>query len=96
MQGQAAAQDCVQCHSKPTDVLSGGRLFVGDATPDAVEVVFAGGLSAAGSYEGAVSCSNLYCHGTGLVPSATIQDTNPVQGCGDCHEQEHRAQSWTK
>ncbi len=76
--------DCNQCHVQPTDVSSPGHSF--DETKGAAEVVFAGGLSPAASFDGpgTASCSNLYCHGTGLAPG----DYAVSQGkttCDSCH-----------
>jgi hypothetical protein len=79
-----AAWDCTQCHVKPADVLSGGHVLVGDATPYAAEVLFLAGLSPAGTYGGAGSCSNLYCHGNGngTLGSAT---SGTKASCSTCH-----------
>jgi len=83
--GEAAAQGCEQCHVKPIDVLSAGHLFVGDSTPDAAEVDFSGGRAAEASYDGAGSCSNVYCHGYGIGGVGAVQDTDTIDGCGACH-----------
>jgi len=83
--GDAAAQDCVQCHTKPVDVLSSGHLFVGDSTPDAAELDFGAGIAAGASYDGAGSCSSVYCHGNGIGGPGAAQDGDTIQGCGACH-----------
>jgi predicted CxxxxCH...CXXCH cytochrome family protein len=77
------AYDCWQCHSKPEDVLSEGHLF--DATPAAAEVDFAAGLSAAGTYDGAGGCDNLYCHGDGQGDNGSSQDDGVSRTCASCH-----------
>ena len=78
------AYDCDQCHTKPTDVLSSGHIFVGDTTAAVSEVTFAAGLSTAGTYAGAGVCSNLYCHGdgNGTLGSKT---TGTTVSCTSCH-----------
>lgn len=75
--------DCVQCHTKPTDVLSQNHLFIADTTPAVSEVVFSQGLSPAAVWNGS-GCSNLYCHGNGQGNNGTIQVGDTVS-CGDCH-----------
>lgn len=78
------AWDCVQCHVKPTDVLSAGHLFVGDSTPGSAEVDFHAGLSAAGTY--GTGCSNLYCHGNGRSTSSVGSvSTGATMSCTLCH-----------
>jgi predicted CxxxxCH...CXXCH cytochrome family protein len=74
--------DCTACHVKPTDVLSMNHAF--DSTPKVAEVTMAGGLSAAGVYNGGGSCANMYCHGTGLVNGAYV-DGSPTPTCAGCH-----------
>ena len=74
--------DCAQCHVMPTDVLSDGHVF--DATEGKAEVVFSGGLSAQGTYDGNGGCSNLYCHGNGQS-NGSFTDGNDTPECGDCH-----------
>lgn len=76
------AWDCTACHSKPTDVLSTNHAF--DATPGKAEVTMAGGLSAAGVYNGGGSCANMYCHGTGRTNGAYV-DGSPTPTCAGCH-----------
>lgn len=78
------AFDCEQCHSKPTDVLSAGHLFIGDTTPGVAEMDFSGGLSAAGKWSG-TGCSNLYCHGNGQGNNGTVAVTDEVHACNSCH-----------
>lgn len=76
--------DCVQCHTKPSDVLSDGHLFNADSTKGVSEVIFKAGLSDVGTYAGAGSCSNLYCHGDGDGKNGSAKDGN-TYGCTDCH-----------
>lgn len=77
-----AAWDCNQCHTKPVDVMSDGHVF--DDTPAASEVVFSGGLSPDGTYDGEGGCANLYCHGTGRRNGA-YDHTEPRPDCNGCH-----------
>ncbi len=79
-----AAWTCEQCHATPTDVLSPGHLFLGDATPGLAEIAFVGGLSAAGTYDGSGSCSNLYCHGNGAGELGAVQMAETLD-CAGCH-----------
>lgn len=82
----AVAFDCVQCHSKPTDVLTPGHLFVGDSTPGEAEANFSGGLSKAGVFTASTNtCSNLYCHGTGRGNNGQVVDTMESVTCHSCH-----------
>jgi predicted CxxxxCH...CXXCH cytochrome family protein len=80
-----AAFDCEQCHSRPTDVLSVGHIFVGDTTKGVAETDFTLGLSPAGSYDGLGGCSNLYCHGNGQGNNGTATSGDDVSACDDCH-----------
>lgn len=82
-QGISQAFDCLQCHIKPTNVLSVEHAF--DDTPGSAEVGFAMGLSAAGVYDGAGSCSSLYCHGNGLGNNGTAVDGSTPMQCNSCH-----------
>lgn len=77
--------DCIQCHTKPTDVLSLGHIFIGDSTPAEAEVNFAQGLSAAASYDGNGACSNLYCHGNGQGDNGSALHTMTDLSCSSCH-----------
>lgn len=77
------AFDCVQCHVKPTDVLSDGHLFVGDTTPAVADLTFVAGLSQSAAWDGG-GCSNLYCHGNGQGDNGAVEATASVE-CGDCH-----------
>jgi predicted CxxxxCH...CXXCH cytochrome family protein len=77
--------DCVQCHTKPTDALSWGHLFLGDATPAVAEVAFGLGLSANGAYSGAKGCRNLYCHGNGRGDNGSITLDEGPRTCASCH-----------
>jgi predicted CxxxxCH...CXXCH cytochrome family protein len=81
-QGVAAASDCVQCHRKPTDVMSAGHAF--DATPEAAEISMANGLSPAGSYNGNGTCANVYCHGNGRTNGTYTDGLGPLS-CNGCH-----------
>jgi hypothetical protein len=76
--------DCVQCHQKPTQVLSLGHLFLGDTTPAQAEMSFSAGLSTSANWNG-TSCSNLYCHGYNGLANGTISHTETGLGCADCH-----------
>jgi len=80
-----AAFACVQCHLEPADVLATGHLFLGDSTPGLAEVLFTGGLSSAGTYGGAGSCSNLYCHGNGQAGATGSVTTGARSSCTMCH-----------
>ncbi len=82
-EGISRAFDCTECHVKPTEVLSTGHAF--DATPGMGEVTFAMGLSAAGDYDGAGTCSTLYCHGNGRGNNGTVSDGSTAMQCGSCH-----------
>ena len=79
-----SAYDCVQCHVKPTDILSTGHVFLGDDTPAVADLSFVAGLSSAATWDGNGSCSNLYCHGNGQGNNGRVEATADV-GCGDCH-----------
>ena len=79
------AFDCTACHSKPEDVLSTGHLFLGDSTPAVAEVDFSGGLSSRGAYNGAGTCSNLYCHGDGQGHNGTASVDRDYSACSSCH-----------
>ena len=86
------AFDCTQCHVKPSDVLSPGHVF--DDTPGRAEVVFGGGLSAAGAYDG-TTCSSLYCHGNGRGANGTYDKHGPTPTCGGCHpDQSSGSSAW--
>jgi predicted CxxxxCH...CXXCH cytochrome family protein len=77
-----AAWDCTECHAKPTSALTPGHLF-DDDSPAAAEVVFDGGLSAGGAYDGNGGCSNLYCHGDGRRNGAVT--ASATRTCHLCH-----------
>jgi predicted CxxxxCH...CXXCH cytochrome family protein len=82
-QGVAAAADCVQCHRKPTDVMSLDHAF--DATPERAELAFAAGLSPQGSYDVTTgTCSNLYCHSNGRGALGSVVDGTQTT-CNSCH-----------
>lgn len=80
-----SAWDCTTCHTKPTDVLSAGHVFVGDSTRAVAEVDLTGGLSAEGSYDGSGTCSNLYCHGNGQDGSRGAATSGDTADCAMCH-----------
>ena len=77
--------DCIQCHRKPTDVLTPYHVF--DASPRRGENNLSGGLSSQGFYDPVTGvCSNLYCHGNGRGSNGAVQKL--AQGplaCGTCH-----------
>lgn len=77
------AYDCIQCHKKPTDVLTPGHNF--DGSKGKAEVTFTGGLSAMGTYNGGGSCSGLYCHGDGKSNNGAWTDNSGKPGCSSCH-----------
>ncbi len=77
------AFDCLQCHLEPSNVLSMEHAF--DDTPGRGEVSFGMGLSAAGSYNGAGSCSALYCHGNGQGNNGSVVDGSAPMQCNSCH-----------
>ncbi len=79
---------CTDCHVQPTDVLSEGHLFLGDDTPGAAEVAFSAGLSKAGTWDGAGTCSNLYCHGNGQGDNGTASAGTFEATCDGCHPHE--------
>lgn len=80
-----ATWECVQCHTTPHDVLSAAHLFLGDTTPGITEVLFTGGLSPSGRYDGGGSCSNLYCHGTGQSGAVGTVASGATESCHLCH-----------
>jgi predicted CxxxxCH...CXXCH cytochrome family protein len=81
--GIAGGFDCVQCHVKAVDVLSPGHAF--DDTKGVAEVDLAGGLSPQGTYNGAGTCSNLYCHGNGRGNNGSAVDGAAPMQCDSCH-----------
>ena len=76
------AYGCSQCHAARYDVLTPGHVF-DDVTPGYGELYYANGLSVYATYL-AGTCSNVYCHGTGLADdgSVTVGDT---MYCYSCH-----------
>jgi predicted CxxxxCH...CXXCH cytochrome family protein len=77
--------DCTQCHYKPSDVLTPGHVF-DDVTAGYGELDYTGGLSyLATYYQG--TCSNLYCHGTGLVLGTATDGQS--YGCASCHPDQY-------
>jgi predicted CxxxxCH...CXXCH cytochrome family protein len=82
-QGIAKASDCVDCHKKPTDVMSVGHAF--DATPGKAELDFTGGRSPAATYDGNGGCGGLYCHGNGRTDTGVATDGMQGPTCSGCH-----------
>ncbi len=81
----APAFDCVQCHKKPTDVLSAYHAF--DSSPRRGENSLQGGLSPLGIYDPTTkTCTNLYCHGNGRnsVGMMAVATKGPLV-CSSCH-----------
>ncbi|MEZ4237553.1 MAG: CxxxxCH/CxxCH domain-containing protein [Myxococcota bacterium] len=79
---------CEECHGNTSasysDAFTDNNHWF-DSTPGVAEVSFTG-LAAGGSYNASTStCSNLYCHGTGLSDGSET-DSNNGLGCGDCHD----------
>jgi hypothetical protein len=85
--GIKAPLDCTACHVKPTDVSSEGHVFVADRSPGVAEVDFSGGIADGASWDGAGSCSNVYCHGAGQAddPGGSISHLASDRTCDDCH-----------
>lgn len=86
------AYDCVECHRKPSDVLTPGHLF-DDVTPRYGEIDYTGGISRYATYLGG-SCSNTYCHGDGQGDNGTVATGDGPLGCGDCHAAPGNAAGW--
>jgi len=75
---------CIQCHVRPTDVLSAGHVF--DDTPGQAELIFAAGLSPNGSYDfSADTCATVYCHGSGRSDGNSPPNTGSIATCTACH-----------
>lgn len=85
------AWDCAECHVKPVDVLSEGHVFVGDTTACKAEVDFTAGLSPKASWDGVMTCSNGYCHGTGLKDGSV--DSGDKTSCDSCHADRHSGEA---
>jgi predicted CxxxxCH...CXXCH cytochrome family protein len=81
--GISRPYDCIECHRKPSDVLSVEHAF--DNTPGSAEVGFGMGLSAGGAYNGAGTCSSLYCHGDGQGSNGSAVDGSGPMQCDSCH-----------
>jgi hypothetical protein len=79
------AFDCTECHTKPTDVLSAGHLFLGDTTPGRAETDFALSISDRAAWNGNGTCNNLWCHGNGQADNGRIQHDSQVNNCHGCH-----------
>jgi predicted CxxxxCH...CXXCH cytochrome family protein len=82
-QGIAAASDCIQCHVKPTDVMSLNHAF--DSTHGTAENVFTGGRSPATTYDANGTCANNYCHGNGRAANGSYRDGLGPVSCASCH-----------
>jgi len=82
-EGISQAYDCTECHRKPSNVLSMEHAF--DDTPGQGEVSFSMGLSFAGNYDGAGTCSSLYCHGNGQGDNGSAVDGSASMQCDSCH-----------
>ena len=85
--GLRATLDCVECHQKPTDVLSAGHLFVDDTTAAVAEVTFLG-VSQGGGWTpggggGGGNCT-VYCHGDGRG-TGVVTETSGPKTCTSCH-----------
>ena len=78
-----APYDCVECHTKPSNVTSEGHLL--DDTHGEAEVVFTAGLSNVAHYDGVSGCSNLYCHGDGQSANGVQGALEQAPGCDGCH-----------
>lgn len=85
---------CATCHLAPTDVLSEGHVFVGDTTPAVAEVDLAGGLSPAGTWDRAGTCSNLYCHGSGQGDDGDASVAESFESCDGCHPHQASSDRW--
>ena len=81
--GISRPYDCTECHRKPSDVLSTEHAF--DDTPGSAEVGFGMGLSAGGAYNGAGTCSTMYCHGDGQGSNGSAVDGSGPTQCDSCH-----------
>ena len=92
--GLHAAYDCDQCHTKPVDALSDGHLFSGDSTPAVAELDFGGGLSTSATWDGAGSCSNLYCHGSGRGDDGEAAVGDDYSACSSCHPDDTSRDLW--
>lgn len=46
---------------------------------------FSAGLSPEAQWDGAGTCSSLYCHGNGLVANGSYMHDQPAPTCGGCH-----------
>lgn len=76
---------CTACHVTPSDVLSAGHVFVGDATPAVAEVDFTGGSSPAARWDGQATCSDSWCHGPGPAGGGTAMVGQTFDSCASCH-----------
>jgi hypothetical protein len=82
------AFDCTACHAKPTDVLTPGHVFVGDASPGHAETDFALSLSDAAVWNRSTgTCSDLYCHGARGLDDGLRRHDQPIPDgqCSACH-----------
>lgn len=80
--GDHPAYGCTSCHPARGDVLDSGHLFA-DVTPGYGELDYTAGLSPYGTYLFG-SCSNLYCHGTGLDHDGSVSVGDALT-CTSCH-----------
>lgn len=87
-----ASFDCAECHATPDEALTPGHVFTGDLTPGHAEVEFSAGLSQAATWDGANTCSNLYCHGDGRAPGGPVA-VDDALGCDGCHASQGSGQA---
>ncbi len=87
------ALDCIQCHRKPTDVLTPYHVF--DASPRRGENNLTGGLSAQAVYDPVQKqCNNTYCHGNGRVNGTIKVATAGPLACNACHADQATPAAW--
>ncbi len=78
-----AGFDCVQCHTKATDVLSIGHAI--DSTAGVAEVDLGAGLSGKATYSRATGCIDTYCHGNGRGDNGNVTVASGTMTCTSCH-----------
>ncbi len=76
---------CLQCHRTPDEALSTGHFLVGDDSPGVAETDLGDGLASRAEWNG-TGCSNNYCHGDGTGHNGSVDATDSVGGCNDCHD----------